>query len=276
MELTVPADGGEIWVHDTGGAGMPVVLLHPGWGDSSIWLPTIDRMPGRYRIIRYDVPGFGRSPAPHGPFTQLGALTAVLDYLHVPLAALVGHSGGGGTAIGFALADPSRVSALMLLAPGVQDYPWPQDDPFVTEFGALAIAGDRQGLADLGLRTWAAAGADPDAQAQIGGAVAAMFRQGDYERPDPPVYDRLGEITVPAVVVLGSLEYPMVIRCAQDIAERIPRCRQVTAPGADHLLPLREPGLVADLIRQYVPLPPTAAAPPFTASRSGRSAAPGA
>ena len=251
MELTVPAGGGDIWADDTGGTGTPVVLLHPGWGDSSIWLPVMRQLAGMCRVIRYDVQGFGRSPAPRAPFTHLGDLTAVLDDLDVPRAAVVGHSGGGGTAIGCALANPGRVSALVLLAPGVQDYPWPDDDPYVAEFGTLAAAGDQKGLAELGLRTWAAAGADDDARAQISGAVMAMFQLGDFEQPDPPAYDRLHEITAPAVVMLGDLEYPMVTRCAQSIADRIPGCRRVAVPGADHLLPLRAPDLVASLIRAY-------------------------
>jgi 3-oxoadipate enol-lactonase len=253
MELTVPASGGEIWANDTGGTRAPVVLLHPGWGDSSIWLPVTSRLASTYRVIRYDVQGFGRSPAPQAPFTHLGDLTAVLDHLDVPRAALVGHSGGGGTAIGLALASPGRVSALVLLAPGVQDYPWPEDDPYVAEFGQLAAADDRSGLAALGLRTWAAADAGPDAQAQISGAVTAMFQLADLERPDPPAYGRLHEITAPAVVALGDLEYPMAARCAESIAGRIPGCRRVAVPGADHLLPLRAPALVADLIREYAP-----------------------
>ena len=95
------------------------------------------------------------------------------------------------TALGLALAHPDRISALVLLAPGVQDYPWPLDDPYNTEFMALATAGDRAGLAELGLRTWAAAGPDAVARAQIEGAVAAMFAQGDFEQPDPPAYGRL-------------------------------------------------------------------------------------
>ncbi|HEY4852807.1 MAG TPA: alpha/beta hydrolase [Streptosporangiaceae bacterium] len=253
MELTVPADGGEIWADDTGGPGTPIVLLHPGWGDSSIWLPLMSRLPRGYRVIRYDVQGFGRSPAPHAPFTHLGNLTAVLDHLDVPRAALVGHSGGGGTAIGLALTSPPKVSALILLAPGVQDYPWSQDDPYVAEFGKLAAADDRAGLAALGLGTWAAADTGPDAQAQITGAVAAMFQLGGFEQPDPPAYDRLHEITAPAVVALGDLEYPMVARCANSIADRIPGCRLVPVPGADHMLPLRAPDLIADLIREYTP-----------------------
>jgi len=249
MELSVPVGGGDVWAEDTGGDGAPLVLMHPGWGDSTIWDPLLARLPARrFRVIRYDARGYGRSPAPAVPYTQLGDLAAVLDHLGVPRAALVAHSGAGGPAIGLALAQPERVSALVLVAPGVQDYPWPPDDPFGREFGALFTAGDRDGLAELGLRTWAAAGADPAARAQIGSAVTAFFAQGGYERPDPPAYPRLGEIRAPSVLAVGDREYPMVRDCAERIAGAIPGCRLVLVPGADHLLPLRAPGLLADLI----------------------------
>jgi 3-oxoadipate enol-lactonase len=250
MELRVPVDGGHLWADDTGGDGPLLVLLHPGWGDSSIWLPVMERLPARSRVIRYDTRGFGNSSAPAAPFSQVGDLTAVLDGCGADRAVLVGHSGGGGTAIGLALADPGRVHGLLLLAPGVPDYPWPEDDPYFQQFEALYTAGDREGLTQLGLQTWAAADADQAARQQISGAAAAFFRVGDYERPDPPAYSRLGQIRVPAVMVLGDLEYPMVARCAADIATRIPGCQQISAPGADHLLPLRTPAMIAELAAQ--------------------------
>jgi 3-oxoadipate enol-lactonase len=252
MEVNIPVDGGEVWAEDTGGDGTPLILLHPGWGDSTIWDPMLGRLAARYRVIRYDARGYGRSPAPAGPYTQLADLSAVLDHLAVGRAALVGHSGGAGPAAGFALARPERVGALVLVAPGVHDYPWPEDDPYGKEFEALFTAGDREGLVRLGLRTWAAAGGDPAAQAQVSSAVTAFFRQGDHERPDPPVYPRLGEISAPSVLAIGDREYPMVRECAERIAGRIPGCRTVVMPGADHLLPLRAPGPLADLITEHV------------------------
>jgi len=248
MELAVPVGGGQLWAGDTGGDGQVLVLLHPGWGDSSIWQPVLEHLPPHYRVIRYDTRGFGRSPAPAAPFSQVGDLATVLDHCGVTDVTLVGHSGGGGTAIGLALADPDRVRRLLLLAPGVQDYPWPDEDPYMTEFGRLFAAGDRDGLVALGLRTWAAAGADPAARAQVRGAVDAFFLAGDYEQPDPPAYGRLADLRVPATMILGDLDYPMVIQCAQDIAARTPGCRRIAAPGADHLLPLRIPGQLAELI----------------------------
>jgi pimeloyl-ACP methyl ester carboxylesterase len=250
MELTVPVEGGHLWADDTGGDGPAVVLLHAWWADSSSWLPVLDRLPSRCRVIRYDVRGYGRSPAPAAPFTQLGDLTAVLDDRGADDVVLVGHSGAGGTAIGLALAHPGRVRGLLLLAPGVQDYPWPEDDPYSRRFGELWEAGDRDGLTELGIRTWTAAGDGPEVREQISGAASAFFRLGDFERPDPPAYPRLGEVGAPAVVVTGDREYPMVARCAAEIAARIPGCRQLPAPGADHMLPLRAPDLIAALAAQ--------------------------
>src|SRR6266700_1728666 len=108
MELTVPVDGGHLWADDTGGGGPVLALLHPGWGDSSIWLPMLGSLRPRYRVIRYDTRGFGRSPAPEAPFAQLNDLIAVLDHCGVTEVMLVGHSGGGGTAVGLALSGPRR------------------------------------------------------------------------------------------------------------------------------------------------------------------------
>jgi 3-oxoadipate enol-lactonase len=250
MELSVPVDGGHLWADDTGGGGPALVLLHPGWGDSSIWRPVLEWLPPDYRVIRYDTRGFGKSPAPAAPFSQLDDLITVLDHCGADRATLVAHSGGAGTAMGLALAHPDRVRALLLLAPGVPDYPWPPDDPYIRQFGKLYAARDRDGLTDLGLRTWAPAGADQAAREQIRGAAEAYFRLGDYERSDPLAYSRLGQIRMPAAVVVGDREYPTVARCAADIAARIPGCQQIPAPGADHLLPLRVPAMVAVLAGQ--------------------------
>ncbi len=246
----VPVDGGQLWAEDTGGGGTPLVLVNPGWGIASIWSPLIAALAGRYRVIRYDDRGFGRSPAPGQSFTRLDDLRAVLDHVAAPSAVIVGHSGGGGTALSLALSDPERVASLALVAPGAPDYPWPQDDPYVAEFVRLYSAGDRDGLVGLGLRTWAAAGDDDAARAQISAAVAGFFDVGELGQPDPPVYERLAQVRAPAVVVRGDREYPMVAECADAIAARIPGCGHVLVPGADHLLPLRAPARLAQIITE--------------------------
>jgi len=246
----IPVSGGQIWAEDTGGDGTPLILVNPGWGIASIWSPLMGVLGGRYRVIRYDDRGFGRSPAPTVPFTRLGDLRAVLDHTAAPTPVIVGHSGGGGTALSLALSDPERVASLVLIAPGAPDYPWPQEDPYLGEFARLYSAGDREGLISLGLKTWAAAGDDAAAVTQISAAVSGFFEVGELGQPDPPAYGRLGEVRLPAVVVRGDREYPMVAECADAIASGIPGCGHVIVPGADHLLPLRTPARLAEIITE--------------------------
>ena len=193
--IDVGAD--QVWVDDPGGAGTPVVLVHPGWGNASIWDGVLRRLPARVRPIRYDNRGYGRSPAPSQPFSWHGDLVAVTERLGVADAIVVGHSGGGAAAIGLALSHPERVGSLILVAPGVADFPWPVEGDYFTSFTALFAAGDRDGLVDLGLRTWARADPGSAARSQIGGAVAAMFACGDHQRPDPPAFARLHTIAAP-------------------------------------------------------------------------------
>jgi 3-oxoadipate enol-lactonase len=248
VELMVEVDAGTIWVEDRGDDGMPVLLLHPGWGDSTIWDPMIELIPPATRIIRCDARGYGRSPSSRGPFTQVADVTAVLDRLDVPRTIVMGHSGGGATAVSLALSQPDRVHSLLLVAPGVDGYPWPPGDPYLTELIALYRANDGEGLVALGLRTWATADPGPAAEAQIRRAVAAMFRQGDHERPGPPTFDRLHELRVPTQLSIGDQDRPMIIDCATAIAARISGCRLTSLPGVDHLVPLRAPELLARMI----------------------------
>ena len=246
----IPVSGGQIWAEDTGGDGTPLVLVNPGWGIASIWSPLMGVLGGRYRVIRYDDRGFGCSPAPAVPFTRLADLRAVLDHIAAPTSVIVGHSGGGGTVLSLALSDPERAASLVLIAPGTPDYPWPQEDPYLGEFARLYSAGDREGLISLGLKTWAAAGDDAAAVTQISAAVSGFFEVGELGQPDPPAYGRLGEVRLPAVVVRGDREYPMVAECADAIASGIPGCGHVIVPGADHLLPLRTPARLAEIITE--------------------------
>lgn len=250
MDVSVPVADGALWAEDTGGGGTPIVLVHADWTDSGIWSPLVPLLRDRFRVIRYDLRGFRRSTRPVRPFTRLGDLRGLLDHFDIGKAVVVGHSGGGGTALGLAVHHPERVRALALIAPGIHDYPWPADDPFYNECGPLIAAEDHDGLLRLGLRLWAPAGADGAINAMMRGAISSWFEIGDLEEPDPPGFGRLGEIRIPTIMVLGDLEYPMVTDASRAIAARLDGSRMVLLPGADHLLPLREPHRLAEAIAE--------------------------
>ncbi len=246
----VAVDGGGVWADDSGGDGPPLVLLHPGVGDSRIWDLVLAPLTARYRVIRYDARGFGQSPAPTVKFSLLRDLVAVLGHYGVARAALVGCSQGGGSALGLALEQPERVPALVLLCPGIPGFPYPEedeDDELEAEYERAHAAGDVDALAGVMQQVWGAAGATPAVTEQLRSAARASLSAGELELEDPPVFGRLGEITVPAALMVGDADYPPLVESNRQAAARIPGCEFLLVPGMDHLPPLREPGLVLGL-----------------------------
>ncbi|MGW5733728.1 alpha/beta fold hydrolase [Streptomyces sp. NPDC055261] len=262
MELMVPVKDGEVWAEDTGGpdgpggpggpggGAPPLVLLHPGVADSRVWDRILPRLAQGRRVIRYDARGYGRSPAPTASFSLVDDLIAVLDHFDVPRAFFAASSMGATTAVGLALRDPARVAGLALLVPGVTGNPDFVMAEFTAEVGRLARAGDLAGITALVKRTSAAAGTgdDPVAQALIEPVIPAWFAVHPHQVPDPPVFDRLGELDVPCVLALGEHDHPEVVRCNEEMAARIPGCRLVRLRDSDHFPTLREPDAVVDLV----------------------------
>ncbi|NWF27416.1 alpha/beta fold hydrolase [Streptomyces sp. PKU-EA00015] len=254
METKVPASNGELWADDSGGDGMPLVLLHPGVGDSTIWDPVLPALTARRRVIRYDSRGFGRSPAPTAAYSLVEDLAAVLDHFGLSRAVLVGSSMGGATSISLALDARDRVAGLALFMPGVTGYDGTPPG-FYEQVGKLASAGDMEGIVQLALGIWGRAGggspkADPVAAAQLRGVLPAWFSIAGHQGTDAPAFDRLGDIAAPALLALGELDQPEVVRCNEEIADRIPRCRLVRLAASDHFPTLREPEIVVQLIER--------------------------
>ncbi len=116
------AAGEEVHYRDQGPKNAPVlVLIHGTSASLHTWEPLVDSMAQRYRMISFDLPGHGLT----GEFKQrdysrhvmIVTLFELLDELNIESATLVGNSLGGGIAWQAALAEPTRVNALVLLAP---------------------------------------------------------------------------------------------------------------------------------------------------------------
>ncbi|MFF3640928.1 alpha/beta fold hydrolase [Streptomyces sp. NPDC002564] len=257
MDVTVSVKDGELWAHDSGdprggtrGAGLPLVLLHPGVGDSRVWDRVLPRLTERHRVIRYDARGYGRSPAPTAAYSLVEDLIAVLDHFGVARAVLVGSSMGGATAISLALRDPARVASLALVVPGVTGADDLVPAAFTAEVGRLAGAGDVDGIVALLKRTSGAVGTgqDPEVETLLRAVIPAWFAAYRHNVPDPPAYDRLGELDVPCVLVLAEHDQPEVVRVNETMARRIPGCRLVRLARSDHFPTVREPDAVVDAI----------------------------
>lgn len=249
-ETMIKVGADEVWSDDSGGDRPPLVLIHPGVGDSRIWDGLMPELTASYRVIRYDARGFGRSPAPTESFVLFDDLLTVLDHYGLDRVAVVGCSQGGDCAIALAVTRPSRVSALVLLCPGITGFPMPDDPAF---HDRLSAADDPESVAGVILDFWGRAGRTPEVESQARSAAAAWIANEGLEERGPEVFDRLGEISVPASLLVGDLDMAWLLDCNRQAAHRIPGVTFLEVPGVDHFPPLRIPEQVLALIRETIP-----------------------
>lgn len=107
------------FAYETAGAGRPLVFIHAGIADSRMWDGQFSALAGSFKVVRYDMRGFGRTPPAEGSYAHHEDLAALLTHLGLGRVSLVGCSMGSKTALDFALQYPERVDRLVLSSPAV-------------------------------------------------------------------------------------------------------------------------------------------------------------
>jgi pimeloyl-ACP methyl ester carboxylesterase len=113
-----PVNGVKIW-YATFGRGEPVILLHGGLANANYWGNQVRALEARYRVIVMDSRGHGRSTRndqPYGYDLMAGDVVALMDFLKIKKAAIVGWSDGAILGLDIALTHPERVSKLFAFA----------------------------------------------------------------------------------------------------------------------------------------------------------------
>jgi pimeloyl-ACP methyl ester carboxylesterase len=121
-----PVPGARLFYTDSGGSGVPIVLMHAATGSVRAWehqTPAFTR--AGYRVIAFDRRGWGRTTSEPGaaPGTAADDLIALMDYLHVDRFHLVGTAAGGFVTFDTALSYPARLRSIVVANSigGVQD-----------------------------------------------------------------------------------------------------------------------------------------------------------
>jgi pimeloyl-ACP methyl ester carboxylesterase len=248
---TFSRDGVDLDYSDTG-SGAPVLFVHGHPFDRSMWRPQADHVAaGGWRAIVPDLRGYGASTVVPG-VTMLDDfatdLAGLLDHLGLARAVLAGLSMGGQIVLAFHRLFPDRVAGVVLA------------DTFATTDPPAArtarnVTADRlvrdgmAGYADEVLAKMIAPATitrQPEVAAHVAGmmrgappAGAAAALRGRALRPD--YTDVLGQIRVPAVVLVGADDEFTPVSDATYLADRIAGARLVVLAGAAHLPNLERP-----------------------------------
>jgi pimeloyl-ACP methyl ester carboxylesterase len=245
----------------------PVVLVHAGVADRRMWDPQWPALTADRDVLRLDLRGFGESVRlPAGPLSPVDDLLDTLDHAGVDRCHLVGASFGAGLAVEAALVRPGLAKSLFLSAPGgsLIAEATPQLREFFTAESSALDDDDLEAAVEANLRWWVD-GPHRGTEAVAAATrekVAAMQRLAfdltltwddvPEAKLDPPALERLSEVTVPTLVLVGAQDIDAILDTATRVTAGLPQARQVEWPDVAHLPSLERPDDFLTLLRQWL------------------------
>ena len=261
----VNIDGAHIY-YEIAGNGTPFVMIHAGVADRRQWNNEFAFFAQGYRVVRYDMRGYGKSEPVDGEFSHMSDLVSVLNTLEFqePLV-MMGCSMGGGLAMDFALRHPSRVKALIMVGSGPSGLEL--DVPTPTKFAEAEKAyqaGDLDLVAEIETQIWFD-GTDRTPE-QVNQAMRKlafeMNRKAlDHEakelgkrlpNTETPAFDRLIDLDIPVLVIVGAHDTPYILAAADYMIEKLPSARKVTIEDAAHLPNMDHPEEFQKTVKNFL------------------------
>ena len=239
------------------GAGDPaLVFLHYWGGTHRTWKKVAAGLKSSYRIVTYDMRGWGGSGAAVDGYS-ITALAdeamALIEYLGLRKYVLIGHSMGGKVAQLVASRNPQGLAGLILVAPAT---PTPTHLPEQEMQQQIHAYDSRetvlQTIAFLSART-----PDPETVEQIVEDSLSGTPEAKMAWPTSAILEdissEVSKIRVPTLVLAGELDrLDSVEQHRREVVARISGARLEIIPQSGHLLPIDEPVRTARAIDLFV------------------------
>ena len=247
---------------DTGGSRQALLLVHGFTLDHHVWDDVVPALAAESRVLCPDLRGFGDSPPPvEGvAYTHADDLAALLDDRGIDDVVVVGLSMGGWVATEFTLTYPTRVRGLVLVDALLRNHPFPYG--WNKKIGAVYRVGRQQGF-DAAMALWlddelfAFERSMPELASRLPKLVAGydgfhLLHEDPHPAMHPPAVDRLSEISVPTLVIVGEHDLPDFHAMAATLSAKIPGAVHHVLPNAGHLAHLAAPDEFVTRLRAFV------------------------
>ena len=237
----------------------PVLVLSNSLGTAlEMWDDQAHVLRGRFRLLRYDTRGHGRSPAPPGPYAieDLGwDVISLLDRLGIERASFCGLSVGGMTGMWLAAEAAERIERLVLCCTSALLGPkcvWDERIATAREQGMGA-------LVDGVIERWFTPAFRPENPEAVEGMARAL-RDTDPEGyagccaaiRDMDLRDRLPSIEAPTLVISGAEDPATLPEHGELIRDSVPGARFEVVPRAAHIANVEQPEKIIQLILDHL------------------------
>lgn len=258
--------------YETAGKGHPLVLVHAGIADLRMWDEQFAAFAQYYRVLRYDMRGYGRTPMSVSSFSHANDLYNLLKSLGIQKTYLVGCSMGGTTIIDFALEHPEMVDALIPVASAPSGYEFSDGEDVDVDDEAMQLQqehataiqqGDLAKAAEIEANYWVAGvqrsaeQVDPTLRARMIemnkiALANKLANQGSEQSLEPPALKRLSEISVPTLVVVGDMDDPNIVQSSNLLTTHIPKAQKAIIAGTAHFPNMERPDEFNRLVLEFL------------------------
>jgi 3-oxoadipate enol-lactonase len=246
------------------GAGPWLTLLHGFSQDLHVWDAQVERLAGRFRLLRIDLRGHGGSSAPangYGPVEHAADLLAVLDALSIAATHLWGTHTGAAIGLLLAIEHPDRVGSLVLEGPVIPGVATPAVDEWQSRASSVArrdsVAAARSLWFDQA-PFFAAIRHDPERRraAAHRGIIdrfsGAPWLATEPALPVPDVRNRLSSIRHRTLIVNGAADLPEFLATAELLERELSSSRRYLVPAAGAFPAWEAPDAVTPLVAQFL------------------------
>jgi pimeloyl-ACP methyl ester carboxylesterase len=249
-------DGRTIGFDDSGGSGVPLLLLHGFGCDRSVWDGVAARMPGT-RIVRIDFRGCGESARGDGPAlmeTLAGDVAALLDALGIERTAIAGHSLGGYVAFAFFRMYEERVAAFATIASSARA----GTPEAAVRHAALIASLEADATMDAAVAAYAPVLVSPETTRRdpaILDALLALMRRQDALGAAQLLrgmmarvgsLDLMDDLRVPTLVLAGADDAVLPVDASLEVAREVDDATAIVLADVGHSIPVEAPDNTAD------------------------------
>jgi pimeloyl-ACP methyl ester carboxylesterase len=258
--------GGAQLYYEVAGAGHPLVMIHAGIADHSMWDEQFSVFAQRYRVVRYDTRGFGKTLTEDVEFSNRTDLRRLLEHLGIERAYLMGCSRGGQIATDFTIEFPQMAAALISVCGGVSGMSEVKlsdaEEHLFAEMEKAEEAHDWARVADLDVAVWVVGPkripeqVDPHLRECVHQMCLTNYTThktlGKTQVLTPPAAQRLAEIDVPTLIIVGEYDTTSAHAAADTLTAGICGARKVLMHDTAHLPGMEKPEEFNRLVAEFL------------------------
>jgi pimeloyl-ACP methyl ester carboxylesterase len=256
--------------YEIAGKGEPLVLIHGSFGDRRFWDLQFTELSKKYKVLRYDIRGYGKSALPKSDelYRDVDDLKALMDFLGISKAHICGLSLGSFILIDLALAYPDKCLSLIPIGPrvagdGTDEYKTPNTDSVRVIIATTTEIIKKKGAKEATDYLWTGNHA-------MGKCVVspktreALLKMGyeyswwRYIYPSKREYafamaiQQLNEIKIPTLVVTAEYDLALCKEVAAILAKGIPGAKMISIKHAGHMMNMDNPKEFNKAISEFI------------------------